>query len=66
MRDANSLGLSITRDERIFIGEGDDVVIISLTKISGGQAALSFEAPRTTPINRERIYLRKKANGELK
>ena len=57
------LVLGRSEGQKIIIGEGDDAVVITVSKITQKHVRLSFEAPATVPIHREEVY--KKIHGNL-
>ena len=57
------LVLGRSEGQMIIIGEGDDAVVITVSKITQKHVRLSFEAPANVPIHREEVY--KKIHGNL-
>lgn len=53
--------LSMTRrpGEKIIIGTGPDQVVMTVVAINGGQAKISFSAPRSVSIDRSEVRERK-------
>lgn len=50
------LVLSRKLSEKIVIVIGDDIVVVSVERISGNQVRLGFEAPKKVRIFRQEIY----------
>lgn len=57
------LVLGRSEGQKIIIGEGDDAIVITASKITQKHVRLSFEAPANVPIHREEVY--KKIHGNL-
>lgn len=51
-----ALVLTQRAGERIMIGND---VILTITRIRGSQVKLAFEAPKSTPILREKVLLKR-------
>jgi carbon storage regulator len=49
------LVLSRRLDERIFIGQGADQIVIQVVDIDRGKIRLGIQAPRDVPIYREEL-----------
>jgi len=50
------LVLSRQKDESIVIGEGDDLVEVTIVDVRGDKVRLGIVAPRTTSVHRREIY----------
>ena len=50
------LVLSRQKDESIMIGEGDNVVEISIVDVRGDKVRLGINAPRTMSVHRKEVY----------
>jgi len=50
------LVLSRQKDESIIIGEGDNVVEISIVDVRGDKVRLGINAPRTMSVHRKEVY----------
>lgn len=61
------LVLSRRVDERIFVGEGPDMVVIQVTEIRGDKVKIGIQAPDGVEIDREEVRRAKlKERGESK
>lgn len=49
--------------QSIIITAGDSEIIVTVDKISGGQARLSIQAPLSVIVDREEIHRKKKEQG---
>lgn len=50
------LVLSRKLNERIFIGQGDNMIVLTVVAIRGDKIRLGVEAPVEIPVDREEIF----------
>ena len=59
--------LTRKKNERVMIGDGDDLITIMVIDIRGDKVRLGITAPREVEVHREEVYYeikRKREQGE--
>jgi len=50
------LVLSRQKEQSIMIGDGDDLIEITIVDIRGDKVRLGINAPKTIPVHRKEVY----------